>query len=400
VGSRPRTDDSDEEQDKRDLRTSVDSHAKRRKSIVTSLEHLPQLSFQSTPRSQISESSQIQFGLSERDNVSSTFSVQSAVTDELGRYAALLPSRKKKPDVVLDKMYKVPKCQERRWNFPPAIPTHLLSSVTPAYRQYDAKQKTWVLNPHHDNGRKEKQLLDQLARQQLLLKITNVMSLGVVATQANLLTMNKRWADLPTAIAEAMSAAQKQAEENEEIFDPKIFVSQYLASFNIQQSPNIKAVDDALQEVQINLNDLNKLTFDAFCKSFKGRRELWASSSSLSKAQESWLNSREIPVPSTSVDLDDEWFLVDKEDDASIRDLKESSHARSQQATDKLLGWSKPQNPKQGKPKSKQGQPKQQQTSKPFHPSPSPSAGQSSKGGSQKTAGKGKYFNKRKQNNK
>jgi hypothetical protein len=174
--------DDDKESEDKEVRTSREQHSQRRRVIAATLSKNPHFQFETSSGSTISESACAMYGMSVMESVSDILPVQRGLYDELKRFATSKASKGHKvPDKVLRKMYKVPEVQMTHWNNPPNVPEDLLNVVEHRKVKFLPKPKLWVLNPDHESGKREKALVEDLARQQLLLKISNCLSLSVVA---------------------------------------------------------------------------------------------------------------------------------------------------------------------------------------------------------------------------
>jgi hypothetical protein len=217
------------------------------------------------------------FGFSALETVSDVFPIQKGMYDEFRRFAAIkATSGHKAPDKVLRKMYKVPEVQVSHWNAPPTVDEQLLHCIDHKKVRYMPKQKQWVLNPDHDSGKKEKVLLESLARQQLLLKICNCLSLSVVSS--NVMLTNA--ASLISKIPELMK-------------DPDFNLDHHLDVVRA----TILNIGQTFAEVQVNSIDVVKLVADSALSLCHERRKMWTEASTLKKEQVVALNDEPVFTP-------------------------------------------------------------------------------------------------------
>jgi hypothetical protein len=174
------------------------------------------------------------------------------------------------------------------------------------------------LNQDHESGKKEKVLLEDMARQQLLLKISNCLSMSVVASN----TMLTQSAALVTQLMEALR-------------DP---------NFDIRESNHLGLMKQSLLnaahtfgEVQVNSNDMVKLVADSLLSDCHERRRLWTEASTLRKEQVVALNAEPVHTPVSP--SEEGWSLLSPSACKKIHDWTEATNANiNVQASQRVLG--------------------------------------------------------------
>jgi hypothetical protein len=338
-----RDDDSDDEFLSPESRTTADNHAKRRMIIGRSLQGVAGFSFQSTPKDKVSPMESMLLGTENPEQPQSAVPIQEGLFDQMGRLFEGFHVKYKKPDKLLHKMYRVPNVQERKWSYPPQVPTHLKNSVEGRFMSFDPKIKDWVLNKGHKTGKDEQKALTEIARSQLFIRITNILASGIVASKRIHCQVQAAAKDLPSNLTECMTKVKSEWESQhgpDEPWDSISFVKDYMDQWSEGLILSLKQSDECLLESQLNTADINKLVFDTMFSAIKARRDAWASSSCLKDSHEKWLCSREVPIPSKSLE-EDRFYLLSTEDDEQVREMAKSYDAnRSKKATDKILNMS------------------------------------------------------------
>jgi hypothetical protein len=373
--------DDDKDLEDSEVRTSKECHSKRRKVVASTLAGDPNFQFEAPTSHAFSAESCAMFGFSSTESVSDVLPVQKGLYDEIKRFAAVRATRgHKAPDKVLRKMYRVPEPQISHWNAPPNVDEQLLHVVDHKKVKYMPKQKQWVLHPDQDAGKKEKVLVENLARQQLLLKISNCLSLSVVASNV----MLTRAGSLVSQIPELMK-------------DPDFDMLRHLEVLR----STIVNIGQAFSEVQVNSIDVMKLAADSTLSICQERRKLWTEASNLKKEQVVALNDEPVFTPQDpSVSG---WPILGPEMSKRVHQWTESTNTSlNVQASQKVLGMNFQSNrpaanrqPKGGKNKNqgKKGQGKTQPQQN-FRAA-AESANQGANSGQNKTApAKGKPFNR------
>jgi hypothetical protein len=282
--------------------------------------------------------------------------------DELQKHALRrLEKGYKKPDKLLNKMYKIPTGQKANWSQPPRINQHLLNVVNHGFRVYDKQKNMWALNPKHATGQEEKLWLEVIARQQLIIRIINCQTMAMAASQACVYQVSNEMKKLDTLC-------------EDQDFD----IHQW---FQVASQTLDKAFESA-SESQVNAVDLLKLSADSWFKAMEERRRLWLQSSRLNADQQAQLNALSLNLP--SIDLSDpEWGMLDKATDLQVKNWSELFHQdRNLAASNILLKFQKERPPaaKNIKGQSQGFKPnKNQKSTKPF---PAAASGSESAAGS------------------
>jgi hypothetical protein len=385
--------DDDKEVDS-SVRTTRDEHSQRRKVITATLSKNPSFHFETPTGSRLSTEACAMYGLSVLDSVSDVLPVQKGLYDEMRRFAIAKSSKgHKNPERVLRKMYKVPEVQMSHFNAPPSVDESLLHCVDHRRVKYMPKDKQWILNPEHDSGKKEKAMIEDLARQQLLLKISNCLSLSIVASNAMLIQSSALVAQIPELMK-----------------NPDFDLHQHLDLLRT----SLLNTSHTFAEAQVNSVDMVKLVADSALSLCHDRRKLWTEASTLTKEQIVALNAEPVFTPADpSVQG---WPMLGPVVSQKIHHWTEASNSSlSVQANQKVLGLnfqtSRPPANRQPKGKNKgQGQNQGQkgqgkaQTSQPFRGgAESANQGAANSGQSKSAPAKGKPFKKpyrKRQNNK
>jgi hypothetical protein len=171
---RPSSRDSDSDEEPSEVRTSLASHTKRRDTMKQYLTDQSIFNFNVPPVSLQGACAQAQFGHAAPVPQTEVVIVQKGMVEELGKHSQKrLAKGFKKPDKLLNKMYRCPLAQNKNWSEPPGINPNLQNIVEHTHKHYDPKKKLWSLNQKHSSGKEEQKLLPIIARQQLVLKIIN-----------------------------------------------------------------------------------------------------------------------------------------------------------------------------------------------------------------------------------
>jgi hypothetical protein len=371
---RPTDKDDDSDDDSQEVRTSMESHRRRRDLIKDSLKNSDMFNFKVPHTSTASSHAQAQFGHSDTPVQTDALVVQQGMLDELKRHAVKRSSKGyKKPDKLLNKMYKPPVAQSKNWSEPPHINRNLFNVVHHAYKHYDIPKKIWTLNPKHQSGKDEKQLLEIIARQQLMIKIINCSTMALVSAQGGVYQVMGEIKKLHSLITD----------------DPDFNLMEWQMAANGILDTSFTTI----QEAQVNTADLLRLTADSWFRALEERRRLWLSASRLSSDQQAQLNA--VPLNLPSVDLSDpDWGILDTESDTLVKGWSELYlQDRNLSASNLLLKFQTQRNPSA---KNVKGQGQGHKTnSKPKKSFPAAASGQESTTGSaQGKSGGGQKYNK------
>jgi DNA-binding transcriptional MerR regulator len=355
-------DEESDDESSNDIRTSKDSHKRRRDTFQEVLQDTGMFVFEVPSVSRDTSQAQAQFGHVEAPIPTDTLNVQKGMLDELQKHALRrLEKGYKKPDKLLNKMYKIPSGQKANWSQPPRINQHLLNVVNHNFRVYDKQKKMWALNPKHTTGQEEKLWLEVIARQQLILRIINCQTMALAASQACVYQVSNEMKQLD-------SLCEDQA-------------------FNISQWFHVasKTLDKAFEttsEAQVNAVDLLKLSADSWFKAMEERRRLWLQSSRLNQDQQAQLNALSLNLP--SIDLTDpEWGILDEATDNQVKNWSELYHQdRNLSASNILLKFQKDRAPSVKNVKGQSQGHKPNKNTKPNKPFPATASGSESAAGS------------------
>jgi hypothetical protein len=376
--SREKQSSKDEESDEEpsEARTSLSSHTRRRETMKQYLTDQAIFNFNVPPVSREGAAAQAQFGHSAPEPQKEVLIVQEGMIQELAKHAEKRLSKGfKKPDKLLNKMYKCPWAQNKNWSEPPGINTNLQNIVEHTHKQYDSKKKQWSLNQKHVSGKEEQKLLPIIARQQLLLKIVNCSTMALVAAQGSLaMVMN----DIPNLSRYLQDST----------FDLAAWQSEVCATLNDSFS--------CFQEAQINSIDILRLSADSLFSALEDRRRLWLSSSRLTADQQAQLNAEAVNLPSSSVD-DSEWGILSPESDELVKSWSERFESdKSAAANNLILKFQTQRNPAVKNIKGQGQGPTHNKKSTGPKSFPTAAAGQESSGKTQNKSGGGsKPFTKK-----
>lgn len=276
------------EEESKEVATTAADHQRRRRVIREVLKSDTLFQFQAASAEGPSQAAQVMFGKPQVDPDPGALPMQTAISDELKRFAKIrtLKSRRKDPIKFLKKLYKVTSSQSAVWDSPPAIPQELLTFIPSAHRKYDKVKKLYLLKSNHVSGKLETRILEELSRCQMQLKIQNCLSMALVAARRNL-----------ESVLEQFSPLVPQPSEDS------------LTSSYSDIQARIVATQELLDEAQINASDMMKVTTDTFLQSSSARRQLWLEASNLEQDQQVQLSVEpvETPPPDGS---DTHWHII------------------------------------------------------------------------------------------
>jgi hypothetical protein len=302
VADEPKDKDEESDDESQEVRTSRESHKRRRDIFKEVLTEAGLFNFEVPVLSRDTPQAQAQFGHVHTPLTSDVLSVQEGMLNELQKHAThRMVKGFKKPDKILNRMYKVPLGQQKNWAQPPTINQDLVNVVNYGYRAYDKQNKTYSLNPKHTSGQEEKVCLETIARQQLVIRIINCSTMAMAAAHASVFRVGNE-----------MKRLDDMCEDSN--FDLREWFKAAVVSLD--------GAFDCIQEAQVNTVDLLKLSADSWLKAMEERRRLWLASARLTADQQTQLNSLPLNLPSTSLD-DPDWTLLDKESEVLLKGWSE-----------------------------------------------------------------------------
>jgi hypothetical protein len=293
------------------VKTSLTEAAARRQVIMDRLKDKPYVSFTYERSNQPSSAASGLLGRVQKESQTSVIPIQAGMVDEINRYAVAYAAKPKRrnPDKVISKIYQLPEAQASQWVSPPGIPGDLLNILPPNAKNFDKTSNAYCLAKGSSNAQIESRLKDDIRRSLTTTRVQNVQALGIAMIDDSLKASLQAFTDL---------SKRDTSRLPKDITD---LIQKIVAP--------IADAATAVQEIQVNLNDMIKLNADTYIKASTERRKLWVDTASQLPVEcKADIQNQPVPVPTKSGGLAGELNVLGSQGLKKLREWGDRSSQR------------------------------------------------------------------------